>query len=132
MDMQLRHGAVTALLLLSVLCLSLAMIGCKGKPDGKKPPTAAELAAQQRVAGQPAAAAKTAGEAQALRDSFLEQHKLKGKVSLVEFGAIGCKLSEKGLEEMAFLHGVEEMPGLCYVRVEAMKDTAAVEKYYKA
>jgi hypothetical protein len=75
---------------------------------------------------------RDAAGASALRDEFLTRHQLKGRVALIEFGTIGCRKSEAGLEEMAFLQEQETLPGLAYVRVEASDDDKAVEEYYRA
>lgn len=37
---------------------------------------------------------------EAQRRSFLTRNKLAGRVTLIEFGLIGCPLSNKGLDEM--------------------------------
>ena len=88
--------------------LPLALAGCKGTTT-----------------------AKTPLEGEALRQRFLDQHRLKGQVALIEFGLVGCKLSEQGLKQMAWLHREKAISGLSFVRVEASEDAAAVEKYYQ-
>ena len=110
-------AATTALLLVAVALLPLVACGCKDKPAAP-----GSMAANEQVAK----------EHQAMRASFLAEHELTGRVALVEFGTLGCKLSEQGLDEMAFLHGTDAIPQLAYARVEASKDAAAVEKYFKA
>ena len=74
---------------------------------------------------------KTALEGEALRERFLDQHRLKGQVALIEFGQVGCELSDQGLKQMALLHREKSIPGLSFVRVEASDNAAAVEKYYQ-
>ena len=132
MNVQSGNGLAAILLLLSAACLLPALGGCKGKAAGQKTPNGRESSDPQQGPRATAGPEQNAREAAALRAELLQQHKLAGKVALIEFGAITCKLSGKGLDEMAFLHGLEEVPGLSYLRVEASKDDAAVAKYYEA
>lgn len=61
---------------------------------------------------------------------FLKEHNLQGRVVLIEFGLIGCELSQKGLDLMMRLHEEKGIPDLAYARVEGEKDTKVVDEYY--
>lgn len=63
---------------------------------------------------------------------FLKAMKLEGRPVLIEFGLVGCKLSEEGLDGMLALQEANAVPGLAMVRVEGNQDAAAVDKYFKA
>ncbi|MBE3071248.1 MAG: TlpA family protein disulfide reductase [Planctomycetes bacterium] len=63
---------------------------------------------------------------------FLKQHQLDGRVVLIEFGLVGCALSEAGLDTMIELDREKEIPELAYVRVEASEDRDAVKEYFAA
>lgn len=63
---------------------------------------------------------------------FLKEQGLQGKVALIEFGLIGCLLSESGLERLIVLHRDQEIEDLVYLRVESATDAATVEEYYAA
>jgi len=112
-----------------LLAASVAMVtsGCKDKST--EPPRSAATQPAKVTASRPAAKGL---EADVMRASFLKQHKLEGSVVLIEFGTVGCKVSEQGLEEMAFLHGMKGIPGLAFARVELSEDASAVERYYGA
>ena len=56
---------------------------------------------------------------------FLSANKLLGGVTLIEFGLIGCELSEQGLTEMTRLHRDNVIPGLSYIRVEEAGEITA-------
>ncbi len=73
------------------------------------------------------AAAKSPKEA-AIAD-FLKAQNLQGKVVLIEFGMVGCELSEKGLTSMRDLH--KEVKDLAMIRLEGNPDAAAVDAYFK-
>jgi thioredoxin-related protein len=62
---------------------------------------------------------------------FLKENKLLGKPVLIEFGMVGCELSNEGLETMIQQHDFDAIEGLQFVRVEASDDTKAVAEYYK-
>jgi len=64
--------------------------------------------------------------------SFLKDNKLEGQVVLVEFGTIGCELSNSGLDAMVDLAERKAIPGLSYARLEPIADDKAFEEYYKA
>lgn len=57
---------------------------------------------------------------------------LEGKPVLIEFGMVGCSLSDQGLDDMIALKKSNAVPGMAFVRVEASTDDAAVEKYFKS
>jgi len=90
-----------------LLAVAAVCTGCSSSPD------ASDQTAEQRI-----------------RASFLKDHKLEGKPVLIEFGLVGCDLSDKGLDEMIRLHGADLIAGLSYARVEASKDTKAADEYY--
>ena len=75
---------------------------------------------------------QTAADAAKLRSSFLEKYELTGRVALIEFGLVGCELSDKGLVEMAFLATTEAIEGLAFARIEVSADDGAVAKYYES
>lgn len=114
-----RVPAVTTALILAAGLIAIAAAGCRGKP----PTTQSSDMVEQPAAKGPSA--------EALRTEFLQRYKLKGRVALVEFGLIGCQLSEKGLDEMVFLNETKAIEGLAYARVEAAEDDSAVAAYYK-
>ena len=63
--------------------------------------------------------------------SFLKENKLEGQVVLVEFGTIGCELSNSGLDAMIDLAGRNAIPGLSFARLEPISDAKAFEDYYQ-
>jgi len=64
--------------------------------------------------------------------SFLKDNKIEGQVVLVEFGTIGCELSNSGLDAMIDFAKRKAIPGLSYARLEPIADDKAFEEYYKA
>ena len=55
---------------------------------------------------------------------FATAQKLEGKITLIQFGsAVGCELSNEGLEWMIMTHDGELTPGLGFLRVE-LSDTS--------
>jgi hypothetical protein len=62
---------------------------------------------------------------------FLSDQKLRGKVVLIEFGQVGCVVSNAGLDQMNRLNRAKEIEDLAYLRVEVSKDAPAVDRYYK-
>ncbi len=103
--------------LATVLVWLLLLTGCSRKPA--TPP-----------ATQPAAT-PAGPAAAALREEFLKKYDLTGRVSLIEFGTVDCKLSGQGLDGMAMLQKLDIAPGLAFVRVEESGTTGAVDAYYK-
>jgi len=63
---------------------------------------------------------------------FLQDNKFQGRVVFIEFGLLGCQLSEAGLEKMMQLDRGKEVPDLAYVRVEVTPDKQAADAYYAA
>ena len=64
--------------------------------------------------------------------SFLRDNKLDGQPVLVEFGTIGCELSDTGLDAMIDMANRQTVPGLSYVRLEPIADNKVFDDYYKA
>ena len=75
------------------------------------------------------AAAAAAGDLKA-QQQFLQDQKLGGQAVLIEFGLVGCELSEAGLNAMIRLEQKKAVDGLSYLRVEAGRDPTAVDKYF--
>ena len=88
------------------------------------------LAACGSKPGKPAAksSAKPAGASPVAE--MLKAQKLEGKVVLVEFGTIGCQLSDQCLDSMAELQRRGAVPGLAFVRLEPTEDQKTVDEYY--
>jgi len=63
--------------------------------------------------------------------AFLKDKELLGQPVLIEFGIVGCELSDEGYGMMVTQHSAKMIKGLQYVRVEASDKADAVEKYYK-
>jgi peroxiredoxin len=63
--------------------------------------------------------------------SFLKDNNLAGQIVLVEFGTIGCELSNSGLDTLISLARRKAIPGLSYARLEPIADDKAFEEYYK-
>ncbi|MBT3198459.1 MAG: redoxin domain-containing protein [Phycisphaerales bacterium] len=63
--------------------------------------------------------------------TFLKDNDLLGKPVLIEFGIVGCELSDEGYGMMVTQHSAKMIEGLQYVRVEASTKADVVEKYYK-
>jgi hypothetical protein len=61
---------------------------------------------------------------------MLKANKLEGRVVLVEFGTIGCELSGKGLDTMAFWQRQNSIPGLAFLRLEPTRDKNVFDSYY--
>lgn len=100
-----RRAATACVSAALAAAVALALVGCTSTPP-------------------PGPAASTA--------EFLKQHQLDGRVVLIEFGLVGCALSEAGLDTMMELDGEKEVPELAYVRVEASTDRDAVKAYFAA
>jgi len=83
-----------------------------------------------RPAQEPAQTGQAGSDARAAKE-FLAEHKLLGKPALIEFGKVGCELSDQGYSTMNMLHSSKIIEGLQYVRVECSDDAPAVEKYYQ-
>lgn len=70
-------------------------------------------------------------EAVAIRKELLSFYKLKGKVSLIQFGLVGYPLTDEGLEGMILHERLDDLPGLAMLRVEFCEDQAKADAYYK-
>ena len=73
----------------------------------------------------PAAKASTPAE-------LLQDPGLKGRVALIQFGMVGCALSEAGLNEMMRLAKGNAIDGLAYARVDVTEDPKAADEYFAA
>jgi hypothetical protein len=62
--------------------------------------------------------------------AMLKANQLDGKVVLVEFGTIGCELSGKGLDTMAYWQRRNTFPGLALLRLEPTRDKGTFAGYY--
>jgi len=62
--------------------------------------------------------------------AMLKANQLDGKVVLVEFGTIGCALSEQGLNMMTDLKRRNAIPALGFVRLEPATSKLVVDAYY--
>jgi hypothetical protein len=113
--------AVTMALVLAAGCLLLP--GCKPGAD-QQPKPAAGGGCAPSAAAQPSKELALAG--------FLKSQKLEGQPVLIEFGMVGCALSDKGLDSMIALQTAGGVPGLAFVRVEANPDDAVVGPYFMA
>lgn len=102
---------------LSVLSVAL-MGGVALLAAGCKPAPAPSSAPQAAPASKPAEF-----------KAFLQDNNLAGKVAFIEFGQVGCELSDEGLTKMVGLHKSKRIEGLTFARVEGGKDSAAIEKY---
>ena len=68
----------------------------------------------------------------AQRVEFLAQNGLEGKVVLIEFGVIGCAMSESGLVTMAKMRDQGLVADLEYLRVEGSKESERTKSYFAA
>jgi hypothetical protein len=75
-------------------------------------------------------AEKGAAAGNSVIEKFLADNKLQGSVVLVEFGTVGCELSDKGLDAMAEMLKRGAVPGLAFARLEAVGDDQAFKDYY--
>ena len=62
--------------------------------------------------------------------NLLKENNLQGKVVLIEFGTIGCQLSNQGLDAMADWQKKNAVPGLAFLRLEATTDKQTYDDYY--
>jgi hypothetical protein len=117
--------------LLSALavCICLLPAGCRTGADKQKKPDGGP-ATQPGLPGPATSVAARSPKELALAE-FLKTMKLEGKPALIEFGIIGCELSEKGLDSMMALHKANAVPGLAFIRVEASPDALTVESYFR-
>ncbi len=122
-----RRSPVNVVLILALL-LALAAVGyllwSKGKPGAnqEQKPVAVSGSAASPVAKSPKELALA---------GFLSALKLQGRPVLIEFGLVGCALSEQGLISMIALQKADAVPGLAFVRVEGNPDAETVSQYFK-
>lgn len=62
--------------------------------------------------------------------NLLKENNLQGKVVLIEFGMIGCELSNQGLAAMADWQCRNAIPGLAFLRLEPTADKKTFDDYY--
>ena len=62
--------------------------------------------------------------------NLLKENNLQGKVVLIEFGTIGCELSNQGLDAMADWQRRNAIPGLSFLRLEPTADKKTFDDYY--
>jgi hypothetical protein len=65
-------------------------------------------------------------------EEFLKGYGLTGKVVLIQFGMVGCPLSEVGINEMMRLQKGKAIDALAYARVDVSEDTKAADEYLAA
>jgi len=63
---------------------------------------------------------------------FLKQTGLEGRIALVQFGVVGCPLSEEGIGRMVALDKDHKIPGLAFARIEGGKETKEAADYFTA
>ena len=118
-----------ALCLAMLVVASVSPLGCKSsaedRPNADWPATGATTTA-------PSGAAAGKSPKELALAEFLKTMKLEGQPVFIEFGLVGCELSQKGLDNMIALQRAGAVPGLALVRVEGGFDPAAVDKYYAA
>jgi hypothetical protein len=102
------YRSLPAALLMAATLMAVLAVGCKP----------AENAA-------PAPSAASPGE-------FLKQRGIQGQIAFLQFGMVGCALSEDGLGKMAALQQNQKIEGLALTRVEATKQTKATDDYFAA
>ena len=93
--------------------------------------TLATLVAMLAVGCQPAENAPAAPQA-ATPAEFLKQRGLQGRVALVQFGVVGCALSEEGIGKMIVLNRDHRIEGLAFARVEAARESKDTDHYFAA
>jgi len=145
-------GAGLLAIVVAVALAALPLAGCAGEPPGAASPAAAPVSATTQTAttqtaapgcaDTPAAAsagtppstntpaAPVAKLPEISTDAFLKAQGLMGKIVFLEFGMVGCAMSEAGLLKMSRMHRANEIPHVSYVRVDSSKDAAAAEKYF--
>ena len=73
---------------------------------------------------------ETTGDVPMVHD-YLKSNGLDGKVTLIEFGIIGCTRSEQGLVKMIAMDRDHTIPNLAFARVEPTQDAKTIEAYYE-
>ena len=69
-------------------------------------------------------------ETAALKDDSLSQLGTKGQVVLLEFGQVGCEVSEAGMLKMKSMCKDNAIPGLSFVRIEESAETTDIKEYF--
>jgi hypothetical protein len=64
--------------------------------------------------------------------AFVKEHGLQAQVTLMQFGRIGCRLSDEGLAMMTALRRGRRIDGLAFPRVEAGPESEAAGAYFAA
>jgi len=100
----LRYGRMAAAVTLAAAALALTM--ATGCPPTPPPETVADPAA------------------------FMKEHGLPGKVALIQFGRIGGRLSQQGLEAMAQIMASGGLTDLACLGVEMVADAKTLEEYF--
>jgi len=116
-----RRWLPAVLSIVPILGLTAAQAGAADSKENVLPPSNAA-----------AASAQPTSKADAHRKELLQRYKVAGRVALIEFGSVGDTQSDRGLNEMVWLHKRNAIANLAYLRVEGSKDQAAVDAYYKA
>lgn len=117
MNSEVSIGSRWLLLAVAALIACLPLVGCG---SGNQPPQ------------EPTATASAMSPREMVLAKFLRDMDVPGKPALIEFGTVGCALSEKGLEGMMALQRDGTIPGLAMIRVEGNQDAAVVDGYFKA
>lgn len=128
MDAKLTRRSLVTIVVSLTLLLALAAVGyllcSKGKPGAEQ--------GQKAFTGGGSATSPAAKSPKELAlAGFLSPLKLEGRPVLIEFGMVGCVLSEQGLDSMIALQAAATVPGLAFVRVEGNPDAAVVAQYFK-
>jgi peroxiredoxin len=76
-------------------------------------------------------AAENPPQAQSPSD-FVKDANLQGRVVLVQFGLIGCAMSEEGINKMVALDKERKIEGLAFARIEGNSESALTHRYYAA
>lgn len=118
----------TMLLPVSLVFLSVALVaavmvlsGAGCQPESQTPAASSAAPSHATSLGQGMQPAQ-----------FLKQQGLEGRVVFIEFGMVGCDLSEAGLVKMMGLKKDKEIPGLEFLRVDVTQEQAEADKYFAA
>ncbi len=116
---------------LLAVAIIVAGTGCDGgDPSSDGVPITRETAKQANDATSATSTVATPRPNASATAAFLAEQGLAGKVALIEFGTLGCELSESGLLTIAELRKDDAIAELNYLRVEAARDAKAVEAYF--
>jgi hypothetical protein len=111
--------------LVLMISVGALLASCKASDDPAKKPST------QATNVSPATAPTAKSPKELALSEFLKTMKLEGKPVLIEFGIVGCAMSETGLDGMIAIHKANTVPGLAFVRVEGNQDVEAITKYDK-